>query len=61
MAFDEGETPVSLDFVDDCKALLVGTSIKNQMKFELPDMKKKNLAHEMEKINCSIYGLMYPI
>lgn len=39
----EGEIPICLDFVDDCKAFIVGTTMKNQYKIEVPDLKSKNL------------------
>ena len=43
LALLDNEIPISLNFVDDNKAFLVGTSLKNQFKFDLPDLKKKNL------------------
>lgn len=57
----EGEIPVSLDFVDDCKAFIVGTTNKCQYKIELPDLKSKNLLQENEKLNSTTWTLRYPM
>ena len=57
----EGEIPVCLDFVDDCKAFIVGTTMKNQYKIELPDLKSKNLLQENEKLNSTTWTLRYPV
>ena len=57
----EGELPICLDFVDDCKAFIVGTTMKNQYKIELPDLKSKNLLQENEKLNSTTWVIRYPI
>jgi WD40 repeat protein len=55
------EIPLSIDFVDDNKSFLVGTSSRTQYKFELPDLKYKNLLKENEKITCTIWNIRYPL
>jgi hypothetical protein len=35
--------------------------MRNQYKIELPDLKIKNLLVENEKINCTIWNMMYPL
>ncbi|CAD8183513.1 unnamed protein product [Paramecium pentaurelia] len=57
----EGEFPICLDFVDDCKAFIVGTTMKNQYKIELPDLKSKNLLQENEKLNSTTWVIRYPL
>jgi hypothetical protein len=57
----EGELPISLYFVDDCKQFIVGTSMKNQYKVELPDLKSKNLLSDNEKLNSTLWSLKYPM
>lgn len=42
------EQPISLEFSDDNKSFLVGTA-QSQFKFELPDLKKKNLLQESDE------------
>ncbi len=55
----EHEIPISIDFVDDNKSFLVGTSERNQYKIELPDFKTKNIEGE-NKINTTMWKLRYP-
>lgn len=55
------EVPISLDFVDDNKSFLVGTSTRNQYKIELPDLKIKNLFQENEKLSSTTWNIRYPL
>ncbi|KRX11109.1 WD40-repeat-containing domain [Pseudocohnilembus persalinus] len=57
----DNEIPISIDFVDDNKSFLVGTSVRNQYKIELPELKNKQILHENEKINCTMWTLRYPL
>ncbi|KAL4497254.1 hypothetical protein ABPG72_011189 [Tetrahymena utriculariae] len=57
--FLANEEPISIEFSDDNKSFLVSTA-QNLYKFELPDLKKKNLISESdEQINCTIWNTRY--
>ncbi len=58
MRYDH-EIPISIDFVDDNKSFLVGTSERNQHKVEVPEFKSKNLEGE-NKINTTMWKIRYP-
>jgi hypothetical protein len=52
--------PVSLNFTDENKTLLVGTNYRNQYKIDLMDLKVKNIALDSDKINCKLWNIRYP-
>lgn len=47
--------------MDDSRSVIISTNLRNQFKFDLPEMKANNLLHDNEKINCSIFHSYYTI
>lgn len=57
--FDQ-EIPVSINFCDDNRVMIIGTNTRNHYKLDLPEMKNKNLVQESDSFNISLLRLKYP-
>lgn len=56
----EHEIPVSINFCDDNRLMIISTNHKNHYKLDIPEMKNKNLVQESDSFNVSLLTLKYP-
>jgi hypothetical protein len=59
-ALFEEEIPISINFCDDNRVMIIGTSRRNHYKVDLPDMKNINSVQENDSFNVSLLCLRYP-
>lgn len=59
--FFENEIPLSLNFFDNSKAIIVGTASANYYKLELPDLRNKDKVQDIDKFDISTVVLRYPL